>query len=73
MHHMQFVSSTQTYGHGRNVSKQTVNRLSANAVSGLQPLHSLPNAAAVTSAVLSIPLATFSVCSVFSIDTDVFV
>lgn len=65
MHRMQFVMSTQTYGQWRNVIKLTVNRLSADAVSGLQPLRSLPNAATVTSAVLSIPLATFSVCSVF--------
>lgn len=65
MHRMQFVMSTQTYGQRRNEIKLTVNRLSANVVSGLQPLRSLPNAATVTSAVLSIPLATFSVCSVF--------
>lgn len=65
MHHMQFALSTQTYGQWGNVRKLTVNRLSANAVSGLQPSHSLPNAGTLTSAVLSIPLATFSVCSVF--------
>lgn len=60
----QFEMSTRIFGQWRNVIKQTVNRLSANAMSGLQALPSLSNAATATAS--SFPSATIRVCSVFN-------
>lgn len=60
----QFEMSPRIFGQWRKLIKQTVNRLSANAMSGLQALPSLSNAATATAS--SFPSATIRVCSVFN-------